>query len=179
MKKTALFSDIAEAPRTHRAGTCALFFLLATLFAPLLTAQQIQGVQLPHKKDHVDFLPETQTIPALKPATLTLHFVVQNGFHINSHTPRGESLIPTKIAIEDSVGFNVKSVDFPRGTEYSFSFSPKEKLDVYTGDLVLTVHLTAKPGAHTLKGAFHYQACDSASCFPPRTLPVEASFTAK
>lgn len=144
-------------------------------------AQQINvGQAAPSgPRGHVQFAAEPQTIAAGKPTTLQLRFHVDPGFHINSHTPKSEMLIPTKIAVEDAPDMSVTGVDFPQGTLYSFSFEPKEKLDVYTGDVTLTVHLTAKPGAHTLKGALRYQACDSTACYPPKMLLVEQPFTAK
>jgi len=141
-------------------------------------AQGITGVGS-RPKSHVEFVGEPQAIAANKPATVELRFRVENGFHINSHTPKSELLIPTKIAIDDLAGVTLKTVDFPKGAEYSFAFDPSEKLDVYTGEFVLSARVTAKPGNYTLKAALHYQACDNAACYPPKTLPVEASFTAK
>ena len=131
------------------------------------------------KGGHVTFIADGQTIAAGRPATLVLHFRVDPGFHINSHTPKSEMLIPTKILVEDMNGAEVSDVTFPVGTPYSFAFEPKTKLDVYTGDVTLTAHIKAKPGSYTFKGALHYQACDQAACYPPKTLPVEQPFTAK
>ncbi len=142
-------------------------------------AQTIETGQSSRGKGHVIFTAEPQSIVAAQPAMLQLHFRVDPGFHINSHTPKGETLIPTRLLVEDLSGASVSSVDFPKGTEFSFSFSPKQKLDVYTGDLLLTAHVKAKPGSYTLKGALFYQACDSAACYPPKSLAVEQPFTAK
>ena len=128
---------------------------------------------------HVTFAAVSQSITANQPATVQLHFRVDSGFHINSHTPKSEILIPTRLIVDDMTGAEVTSVDFPRGTEYSFSFEPGTKLDVYTGDLTLTAHLRAKPGSYVLKGGLRYQACDNAACYPPKLLPVEQAFTAK
>lgn len=142
-------------------------------------AQSINAGQSALKKQHVDFVAEGQTIAANKPAVLKLHLKVENGFHINSHVPKSEMLIPTKIAVVETPDADVKDVDFPAGTPFSFAFEPKQKLDVYQGDVVLTAHITAKPGQHTLKAALHYQACDQAACYPPKTLTIEQPFTAK
>jgi hypothetical protein len=30
-----------------------------------------------------------------------------------------------------------------------------------------------------LDGSLRYQACDSAACYPPKTLPIQVVFTAK
>ena len=131
------------------------------------------------KGGHVTFIADGQTVAAGKPATLALRFRVDPGFHINSHTPKSDMLIPTKILVEDLNGAEVTDVSFPAGTPYSFAFEPKTKLDVYTGDVTLTAHVKAKPGSYTLKAALHYQACDQAACYPPKTLPIEQPFTAK
>jgi hypothetical protein len=68
---------------------------------------------------------------------------------------------------------------YPAGKPYSFSFDPKEKVDVYAGDFTIKLPVVATPGDHTMDGALKYQACDNASCYPPRTLPVKVMFTAK
>lgn len=154
--------------------------ILVVLLVPALQAQQIEGIASVRKaKEHVVYVAEAQTIVAGKPAELKVHFAVQQGFHINSHTPRSAVLIPTKLAVEDDPAVVTRAVDFPKGTEYSFAFDPKEKLDVYTGDFVLTLHLTARAGPHSVKGALRYQACDAAACYPPKLLAVEVPFTAK
>lgn len=147
----------------------------------LAGAQAMDVGQRPQapKGGHVVFAAEPQTVTANRPATVSLHFHVDSGFHINSHTPKSDMLIPTKIAVEDLPQGNVSAVDFPAGTPYSFSFEPKNKLDVYTGDFVLTAHVTTKPGAQVLKAALHYQACDASACYPPKLLPVEQPFLAK
>lgn len=143
-------------------------------------AQMLNAGQPPAKgKGHVEFIAEGQSIPANKPGTLALHFRVEPGFHINSHTPKSDMLIATRLLVEDLNGAEVSNVDFPAGTPYSFSFEPKTKLDVYTGDVTLTAHVKATPGSYTLKGALHYQACDQAACYPPKTLTLEQPFTAK
>lgn len=142
-----------------------------------------QGIQLPpgiiKKRPHVSFAGGDPSVAAKKPASLRLKFSIDPGFHINSHTPRSMTLIPTKIGIEDDGAFSVKTVDFPAGHEYSFANSPKDKLDVYSGDFTLTAHVQAKPGTHVLKAVLHYQACDTASCYPPSQIPVELHFTAQ
>lgn len=131
------------------------------------------------KGGHVDFIADSQTVAANKPSTLALHFRVDPGFHINSHTPKSDMLIPTKLLVEDLNGATVTNVDFPAGTPYSFAFEPNTKLDVYTGDVSLTAHVQAKPGTYALKAALHYQACDQAACYPPKTLALEQPFTAR
>ena len=160
----------------HRLASFGLF--AATLAASAQSIDLSQPVA-PRAAGHVRFAAEPQAIAAGKPATVLLHFHVDPGFHINSHTPKSEMLIPTKLIVEDLPAATVSAVDFPAGQLYSFSFQPKEKLDVYTGDFLLIAHVSARPGQHVLKGAMRYQACDAQACYPPKLLPVEQPFTAK
>jgi hypothetical protein len=37
----------------------------------------------------------------------------------------------------------------------------------------------ATPGDHAIAATLRYQACDNASCYPPRSIPVNIVFTAK
>ena len=138
-----------------------------------------QSMSASPKGGHVTFIADGQSIAAGTPATLALHFRVDPGFHINSHPPKSDMLIPTKILVEDMDGAVVSDVSFPAGTPYSFAFEPNTKLDVYTGEVTLTAHVKAKPGTYTLKAALHYQACDQAACYPPKTLTLEQPFVAK
>ena len=64
----------------------------------------------PRGKGHVSFTAEPQTVEANHPVNLLLHFHVDPGFHINSHTPKSEMLIPTKIAVEYLSSGNVSDV---------------------------------------------------------------------
>ena len=149
-------------------------------FHPSAVAAFLQGASsVKGKGGHVSFLADGQMVEANQPGVVTLHFQVDPGFHINSHTPKSDMLIPTKLLVEDLNGAVVSAVDFPQGTPYSFAFEPKTKLDVYTGPVTLTAHIKAKPGDYVLKGALHYQACDQAACYPPKTLALEQPFTAK
>lgn len=155
------------------ASLCA--FALAQNFPDSNPTQQSKA-----EKSNVMFLfPEQVNIPAGRSTPVDLHFRVAPGLHINSHTPREKSFVPTNLAIVEGNGLNVSAVDFPPGTDYSFAFSPSEKLSVYTGDFTLKAHISARPGEHMLEGALRYQACDSNSCFPPKTIPVAVDVIAK
>ncbi len=123
--------------------------------------------------------PEQVTVAAGKASVVELHFRVNDGLHINSHTPREKSFIPTQLMVEEPTGVNVASVDFPAGSDYSPAFSPNDKLSVYTGEFVLRAHVTAQRGDHLVQAALRYQACDAHSCYPPKTAPVAISLIAK
>lgn len=103
---------------------------------------------------------------------VTLRFVIGDGLHINSHTPRSQFMIPTALRLEPSSGLAVAGVQYPPGVEYHFAFAPNDVLSVYTGQLALLVRLKATPGRHVLQGQLKYQACDQRACRPPEDLPV-------
>ncbi len=133
----------------------------------------------PKPKQYVAFAAELATVPAGKRAELELRFRVAGGFHVNSHTPKSELLIPTRLELSPVAGVKVAEAEYPAGKSYSFSFSPKDSLDVYSDDFVVKVPVVAAAGEHELKGTLKYQACDRAACYPPKSLPVDVLFTAK
>ena len=122
---------------------------------------------------------EPQTVPAGRHAQLELRFQVVPGYHVNSHTPKSSYLIPTVLTLQAANGVKTDALQYPAGKPYSFAFDPADKLDVYAGDFSITLPVVAAPGDHTLDATLRYQACDNASCYPPRTLPVKILFTAK
>lgn len=131
-------------------------------------------------KQSVRFLyPEQVTVAANKPATVELHFRVADGLHVNSHTPREPELIPTNFILPEMNGVRVTSMEFPAGVDYSLALEPKRKLSVYSGEFVLKMKVEAQPGDHLLQGGLRYQACDTNSCYPPKTIPVVIDLQAK
>lgn len=130
-------------------------------------------------KSYISYAAEAQSVSAGKRSVLELHFRVAPGYHVNSHTPKSELLIPTALTLDGAAGVSAGKVEYPAGTEYSFASDPGEKLDVYTGAFNVKVPVEAKAGEHTLTGVLRYQACDKAACYPPRSLPVQVLFTAK
>lgn len=143
-------------------------------------AQQLGGFDAPAKaKGHVSYAAEPQSVTAGKRGELELHFRVAPGYHVNSHTPKSELLIPTELKLEPEAGVSAGKMEYPAGTAYRFPTEPGEALDVYTGAFNVKVPVEAKAGEHTLTGMLRYQACDKAACYPPRSLPVQVLFTAK
>jgi len=149
--------------------------------AALLMGAQFGNLDAPatKPKSYVMYAAEPQVVTAGKRSVLELHFRVVDGFHVNSHTPKSELLIPTQIALQPAAAVKAEAVEYPAGTSYSFSFDPSEKLDVYTGAFTVKLPVVAEAGTHTIDGTLRYQACDHAACYPPKSLPVQVIFTAK
>jgi hypothetical protein len=159
------------------AVACAAPLLAVAVAAQNLPWQSAEGAgSSPRQLVHFLY-PQQVTVAAGKPATVEMHFRIDEGLHINSHVPRQRSLIRTELIEAEPSGVKIAAVDFPAGVDYAFPADPSQKLSVYNGEFVLTMHLTAQRGDHLLDGALRYQACDTNTCFPPRNLPVEIDVT--
>jgi hypothetical protein len=113
------------------------------------------------------------------PRDIELRFTIQEGLHVNSHTPHSRFLIPTTLTLDKAPGVQIAQIDYPQGVDYHFSFSPKDALSVYTGQFTVLVRVHARAGRHALHGQLHYQACDDRACNPPQTLPLQLDLTAR
>lgn len=116
------------------------------------------------------------TVAAGKSAQVPIRFTLTKGFHINSNLPRSELLIPTVLTLKPPTPEVSLEISYPKGEDLSFEFAPKEKLNVYTGEFVLNIHVkaarTAAAGTHKVAGDLRYQACSDRACFPPKNIPV-------
>jgi hypothetical protein len=156
--------------------------LTAVLFALCVTSlgQAQLNMDTPNTpKAYVFYAAEPQSVAAGKHGLLELRFHMLPGYHVNSHTPKSELLIATALMLQPAPGVQTGSLVYPAGQPYSFSFDPTDKLDVYAGDFTIKVPVLAAAGQHIVDGSLRYQACDNASCYPPRTIPVKVVFTAK
>jgi len=114
-------------------------------------------------------------------AAVSLDFRIGPEFHINSHTPKSELLIPTAIKLTTPDQVTVADVKYPPGQDVSFPFSPDEKLSVYSGDFtidtVIKAPANAAAGTYPVTGTLRFQACDHSACYPPKTIPVQFQVT--
>jgi DsbC/DsbD-like thiol-disulfide interchange protein len=144
-------------------------------------AQEIQlgEARAAAHKGHVTLLSDGVTLSPAKMQTVELRFRVEPGFHINSHAPKDELLIPTELKLDNAGGVTVLGEQYPAGMPFRLAVGDGETLDVYQGEFRVTVRLTAAQGASLLTGSLRYQACDNAACFPPRTLPVKVALSGR
>ena len=155
------------------------------LLAPgALVAQEIGRLDAPATKgkSYVVYAAEQQSVAAGKRGVLELRFRVVEGFHVNSHTPKSELLIPTQITLQPAAGVKLAAVEYPAGSSYSLAADASgssEKLDVYSGEFTVKLPVVAEAGEHMVDGTLRYQACDHAACYPPKSLPVQVIFTVK
>ncbi len=124
--------------------------------------------------------PATVSLTRGHAETVELRFRIREGLHINSHAPRDKGLIRTELIVAEPAGLDVQAVRFPEGSEFASRAFPREKLSVYTGELLLRARVAAtEAGERELAGALRYQACDADTCFPPRRAEMKVVVTAK
>lgn len=132
-------------------------------------------------RGHVLLLSDSVQVEAGKSQVVELRFRVDQGFHINSHTPKDELLIPTVLKLEPSPDIKVTDEQYQKGTAFRLTLPSSgeagETLDVYQGEFRVSLRILAPKGVSTLTGSLRYQACDNQACFPPKTLPVMISVT--
>ncbi len=144
-------------------------------------AQEVDNLSAPavKSKSYVAYDSEQQMVRAGKREVVQLRFQVADGFHVNSHTPKSELLIPTTLVLKPEAGIETEAIRYPAGTQYSFSVDPANKLDVYSGGFTVQLPVVAVSGLHTIDGTLRYQACDHAACYPPKILPVQVVVLAR
>jgi hypothetical protein len=152
------------------------------LALPLIAVPQVQldgpDRTTEAKKQHVELLTDSLQLTANKAQDVELRFRVEPGFHINSHKPKDELLIPTELQL-DSGSLHIANEQYPPGSHFRLQVGSGEDLDVYQGEFRVALRIAAPKGDTTLSGSLRYQACDNAACFPARTLPVKIAVTAK
>jgi hypothetical protein len=104
---------------------------------------------------------------------------VETGYHVNSNTPTEEYLIPLKLTWTAAGALEPGKVVYPKPSVEKYSFAP-QGLSVFTGkfDLVadFKVAANAPAGPGIAEGTLRYQACNSSTCFPPKSIPVKVSY---
>lgn len=151
----------------------ALIGLCAVLCCVPLRAQiQLGDAPAAAHKEHVELVSDAVQVLAGSPQMVELRFRVDDGFHINSHTPKDELLIPTELRLDAASKVKVLDEQYPKGSVFRLPLGSGETLDVYQGEFRVSLRMVVPKGASTLVGELRYQACDNASCFPPRTLRV-------
>ncbi len=146
--------------------------------APSACAQQIQfGLTPAAHHGHVQLLSDNVQVIAGAPHVVQLWFRVEDGFHINSHAPLDQLLIPTRLQLKLADGVKVIGETYPAGSSFRLQMGSGELMSVYQGRFPVSVRLVAPRGESTLTGVLHYQACGAASCYPPQSLAVRVALS--
>lgn len=109
---------------------------------------------------------------------LTVELETADGWHVNSHRPLQDFLIPTRLALaeEGSDGFELTGVEYPEAETVTLGFQD-EPLAVYQGRFPIRARLAGGggPPAGIVPLSLTVQACDDRKCLPPEDLLLEVS----
>jgi thiol:disulfide interchange protein DsbD len=105
-------------------------------------------------------------------------FNLPKPWHVNSHTPLDEFLIPTELTLAEDAAYTVEQIVYPEHEEIVFAFQ-EEPLAVYEGNFtigaVVRVGADAQPGPLVITGSLRYQACNDKQCAPPKNVDVSVA----
>ena len=106
--------------------------------------------------------------------TLSLEGNIAEGWHVNSHRPSEEYLIPTEVKLDAAPGVSFGTARYPEGVLKKFAFSEKP-LSVYENRFTIEVPVTWAGGKPpSLSGIIEYQACNDRQCNPPASAMFRA-----
>jgi len=100
---------------------------------------------------------------------------LNEGFHLNSHTPSESYLIPLSLTWAPGA-VSAVDVQYPKPQLMKLPFSPTP-LSVLTGKFTLETKFKVAPGTQpgpaAVIGKLRYQACNDRSCFPPKNVEIK------
>jgi thiol:disulfide interchange protein DsbD len=109
---------------------------------------------------------------------LKLDAKLAEGWHVNSHRPSEDYLIPTSVRLEPASGTKFGEPRYPEGVLRKFAFS-ENPLSVYEERFTIEVPVSWEAGPlPDLSGTIEYQACNDRQCNPPASAAFRASATA-
>jgi cytochrome c biogenesis protein CcdA len=148
-----------------------------SLLAALALAAAAPGLAQPVPTSNTIVAPrlaaDLDRLVAGRPFRLAFVAEIKAGWHVNSHTPKEDFLIPTEVLLKPERGLTFSPVQYPKHKETKFSFS-EQPLAVYEGTAVFlvsgTVDEKAAAGPRTLMARISYQPCNDNQCLPPAEL---------
>jgi len=106
-------------------------------------------------------------------AVIDVELALGSEWHVNSHTPTFDYLIPTEVRIAPSSG-TVGAVRYPAPVERRFEFSD-EPLSVYEGMVHFRAELEVPADARgeiAVEAVVSFQACNQHQCLAPRDVAL-------
>jgi thiol:disulfide interchange protein DsbD len=105
--------------------------------------------------------------------TLRIDARLSPGWHVNSHRPSEDYLIPTAVKLDPAKGARFGEPRYPEGKSQKFSFSEKP-LSVYAERFTIEVPVEWSGPPEALKGSVEFQACNDTQCLAPASVAFRA-----
>ncbi|MBM4175803.1 MAG: thiol:disulfide interchange protein [Ignavibacteria bacterium] len=110
---------------------------------------------------------------------VALNLKINPEWHINSHKPNDEFLIPTKISIKSEIGLTFSNVTYPKPHDIELGFSD-EPVSVFEGENniigIIQIPNDLVIGNYEFEVIFEYQACNDQTCLPPKRIKIPFKF---
>jgi thioredoxin:protein disulfide reductase len=153
--------------------SAAAFLLLALVAAFAVAAAPVDPATL--LKVEASVTPGS----AAGQGTLALHATLASGWHVNSHKPSEDYLIPTTVTLAETPGVKFGEPRFPEGKMEKFSFS-ETPLSVYSHDFTIEVPVEWTGGAApALSGSVEFQSCNDTQCLAPSSVKFQTGGAAE
>ena len=119
---------------------------------------------------------ETDVVHPGTTARVALEVNLDAGYHVNSHSPLDELLIPTILTLDPPTGISLERVAFPEAILLE-QVGAEEPLAVFEEEFLigatLSVDETLPPGSYVVPGTLRYQACNDRMCFNPTNARIQ------
>jgi thiol:disulfide interchange protein DsbD len=150
-------------------------FFSILLFVTLLPSSLFAQLSTSAKQVSVEVKLSSDKIQSGKIVQVAILLKINEGWHINSHTPTFDYLIGTTFELQQTEGIILTDVQYPKGKLASLSFA-EQPIDVYEGTTILFAAFKTSDklalGTDTLKGSVTVQACNNQLCITPSTIGV-------
>jgi thiol:disulfide interchange protein DsbD len=160
--------------------TLRRFARVGIVLALILAAASVQARQVGVPEIRGEGLTERTEVHAGTTLRAAVRVPIPDGLHLQSHTPRDPSLIPTNLTFTLPDGVTVRELVFPASTDLTLP-GYDQPLAVYEKEMVVGVQFvlaaTMKAGPVSIAGDLYYQACNDKQCFRPVHLKVGWSFS--
>jgi suppressor for copper-sensitivity B len=156
-----------------------LWILLALTGACLFSSRIHAQPPRPEKAD-VHLAVDRTAYDSGSTARIAALVSIEHGWHVNSHKPTFDYLIPTVLDLQMPSGWPEETVKYPQAEMQTFAFAD-QPLSVYDGDVVILTEVRIPPGVPQgsvpLRASLRYQACNDSQCLPPVTTTAEVQLT--
>ncbi len=104
---------------------------------------------------------------------------IDDKWHINSHQPNDEFLIPSKFRIQSKYDLNFSKTIYPEPKNIDLAFSD-QPVSVFEGESkfygLIDIPKDFSLGIYEFEVIFEYQACNDNTCLPPKRVSVPFKF---
>jgi suppressor for copper-sensitivity B len=158
----------------HRTSFLMQTFCLAAILTLAPGAGEAQ-IKRPEKAAFV-LTADRTAHEAGSPARVAALVTIEPGWHVNSHKPTFDYLIPTELDLELPESWPAETVRYPQAEMQTFAFAD-QPLAVYDGSVVIVGSLQVPTGTAQgqvpIRAKLRYQACNDSQCLPPVTTEAE------